>query len=49
MKSSVHTETASFRVNDALLSAASNRARRNGMTLSEFMRAALRRELREAA
>lgn len=49
MKAGIHTEIATFRVNDALLSAAANRARKNGMTLSEFMRAALRRELREAA
>lgn len=49
MRSNVHDTMARFRVNEALLSAAEEKARREGMSLSELMRHALRRELREAA
>jgi antitoxin component of RelBE/YafQ-DinJ toxin-antitoxin module len=46
MRQEVHNTLARFRVNDALLATASDRARRDGMTLSEFIRAAIRREVR---
>ncbi len=42
----VHDQTAHFRVNGALLQAAGEKAQREGMSFSEMMRAALRRELR---
>ncbi len=45
MARTVHNQLAQFRVNDALLASAAAKARRDGMTLSELMRAALRREL----
>lgn len=45
MRTEVHNTLARFRVNDALLASATERARREGMTLSELIRAALRREL----
>lgn len=46
---SIHDETARFRANAALLGAARQRARQQGMTLSEFFRAAVRNAVREAA
>jgi predicted DNA binding CopG/RHH family protein len=49
MRSNVHDAAARFRVNSDLLTAAEAKARREGMSLSELMRSALRRELREAA
>ena len=45
----VHDAAFRFRVNEALLAAAEVRARQDGMTLSELIRHALRREIREAA
>ena len=45
---SLQNTSVRFRVNDALVAAASEKARREGMSLSEFVRAAIRRELREA-
>lgn len=45
----VHDAAIRFRVNEALLAQAESCARRNGMTVSELLRNALRRELREAA
>lgn len=42
----VHDTAVGFRVNEALLAAAENHARREGMTLSELLRHALRREIR---
>lgn len=45
----VHDTTVGFRVNEALPTAAEHHARREGMTLSELLRHALRRELREPA
>lgn len=45
----VHNKTVQFRVNDALIAAAVAKARRDGMSLSELLRHAVRRELREAA
>lgn len=49
MRQGVHVSLAKFRVSPALLSEAQRRAQRDGMTLSELMRAALRAQLREAA
>lgn len=49
MRQSVHGAVARFRVNEELLSAAEEKARREGMTFSELVRHALRREVREAA
>ena len=49
MRMNVHDERAYFRVNRDLLSAAEEKARREGMSFSELMRAALRREVREMA
>jgi len=49
LRQAVHNSEARFRVNDGLLFAAEERARREGMSLSEFMRHALRRELQEAS
>lgn len=46
---SVHDTTVRFRVNAALVAAAEAKARREGMNLSEFLRHAVRREVREAA
>lgn len=45
----VHNKTVQFRVNDALIAAAEAKARREGMNLSEFLRHAVRGEVREAA
>lgn len=45
----VHGSLARFRVSDGLLAEAERKAEREGMTLSELMRAALRREVREEA
>lgn len=49
MRQTVHSAVAQFRVSETLLAAAEEKARREGMSLSELMRAALRREVREAA
>jgi hypothetical protein len=46
MRAEVHNTIARFRVNDALIASAASRARQDGMTLSEFIRAAIRREVR---
>ncbi|MDR6790792.1 antitoxin component of RelBE/YafQ-DinJ toxin-antitoxin module [Sphingomonas sp. BE138] len=46
MRAEVHNTLARFRVNDALIASAADKARRDGMTLSEFIRAAIRREVR---
>lgn len=46
MRVEVHNTLAQFRVNEALINSAASRARSEGMTLSEFIRAAIRRELR---
>jgi len=48
-RTSVHDRTVAFRVNAGLLAGAEAAAGREGMSLSELMRAALRRELQEAA
>ena len=49
MREAVHDTVAAFRVNEGLLAKAEEKARREGMSLSELMRHALRREVREAA
>lgn len=49
MERAVHSELVQVRVNPALLTTAKRQAQRSGMTLSEFLRAAVRDKLREAA
>ncbi len=49
MRSFVHDAAVRFRVNGELLAQAEAKARREGMGLSEFMRAAIRDKVREAA
>lgn len=49
MRSSVHTSEVKFRVADQLIDSARAKAARDGQTLSELIRHALRRELRDAA
>lgn len=49
MRQEIYGELAQFRVSPALLSEAKRQARRSGMSLSEYLRAALRTQLREAA
>lgn len=49
MRQAVHSELVQFRVNPALLMTTKRQAQRSGMTLSEFLRAAVRDKLREAA
>lgn len=46
MRNDVHNSMVRFRVNDALLSAACSKAKQEGMSVSELMRSALRRELK---
>lgn len=48
-RAQVHDAAVYFRVNKVLLATAEEKARREGMSLSELVRHALRRELREAA
>lgn len=45
----VHGSLARFRVNESLLAKAEAKARDEGMTLSELIRQAVRREVQEAA
>jgi len=49
MRASVHDSLIRCRVNEQLVAQASAIARREGMTLSELVRQAVRREVREAA
>lgn len=49
MRFPVHDSTVRFRVNQTLLAAAAAKAEREGMSLSELMRAAVRRAVKEAA
>ena len=46
MRAQVHDMPVRFRVNEMLLSKAMQKAEREGMSLSELMRSALRRELK---
>ncbi|MET3287046.1 UNVERIFIED_ORG: putative DNA binding CopG/RHH family protein [Sphingomonas sp. 1057] len=48
-RSSIHDAHIRFRVANTLLHSAEEKAQREGMTLSELLRHALRRELREVA
>ena len=48
MRSNVHNAPVQFRANVRLLSAARAKADREGMSLSELMRSALRREIADA-
>lgn len=45
MSAQVHDSQAKFRVNGALLRLAEKKANRQGMSLSEFFRSAVRREI----
>jgi predicted HicB family RNase H-like nuclease len=49
MRAQIHTTVVQFRANQSLLAAAHEKARREGMSLSELLRHALRRELKDAA
>ncbi len=49
MRAQVHTTRTAFRINSALLAEAESKARREGMSLSELMRHALRKEVRGVA
>lgn len=49
MQRQVFDATAKFHVTDAMLAAAREKASEKGMTVSELIRHALRRELRRAA
>lgn len=49
MGQEVHSSEVKFRVRPPLLDAAKRRASSEGMSLSEFLRAAVRDKLREAA
>lgn len=45
MSGGVHNSTARFRISRELLASAEEHARRQGMTVSELMRHAMRREM----
>lgn len=45
MAASIHNSLARFRVNDVLLASAVEKAARDGLTLSELIRTAIRREV----
>jgi predicted HicB family RNase H-like nuclease len=49
MRTVEHDNTLKFRVNGALLAEAAMHARSEGVTLSELVRSAIRREIRKAA
>tara|TARA_Y100000815_G_C13210695_1_gene450431 strand:- start:780 stop:929 length:150 start_codon:yes stop_codon:yes gene_type:complete len=49
MRSHFHDTPVRFRVNHTLVAAAEAKARNEGMSLSELLRQAVRREVREAA
>ena len=49
MREQVHTSLTAFRINPALLAAASAKAKREGVTLSELLRHVVRKEVRGAA
>jgi len=49
MRKQVHTSLTAFRINPALLAAASEKAKRRGVSLSELLRHAVRKEVRGAA
>lgn len=49
MRREIHNSTVRFRVNCALLAAAQEKALREGMTVSELLRHAIRKEVKDAA
>ncbi|MFZ5696144.1 MAG: ribbon-helix-helix protein, CopG family [Pseudomonadota bacterium] len=49
MRGHVHNAAVRFRVSDALLAAATAKAKQEGMSLSELLRHAVRREVKDAA
>lgn len=49
MRTAVHDTVTVFRANKRLVEKAAAKAEREGMSLSELMRQALRREVKEAA
>jgi hypothetical protein len=49
MRGNVHNTAVRFRANDALIAAAAEKAQREGMSLSELLRHAVRSVVREAA
>lgn len=49
MRRYVHSSPINFRAAPSLVAAAEAKARETGMSMSELMRAALRREVRETA
>lgn len=49
MRAQVHHVPVRFRVNEAVLAKAQERAEREGMSLSELLRQSLRNELKSAA
>lgn len=46
MREESQSRIANFRISNALLTTAAARARQNGTTLSEFIRSAIQREVR---
>jgi hypothetical protein len=48
-RTAVHDRTVSFRANADMVASAASLARREGMSLAEFLRSAVRRELKDAA
>lgn len=46
MRVEIHNKLARFRVNEDLIALAMDKAHQDGMTLSEFIRAAIRREVK---
>ena len=49
MRCNVHNSMVRFRANEALIAAAAEKAQREGMSLSELLRHAVRNVVREAA
>ena len=49
MRGQVHDARVYFRINSAILGTAEKQARELGMSLAEFLRHAVRRQLKEAA
>jgi len=49
MRGNIHNTAVRFRANEALIAAATEKARREGMSLSELLRHAVRAAVRNAA
>jgi hypothetical protein len=45
----IHDTVVKFRANAALVASVNHRARRNGMTMAEYLRAVVRRDVGDAA